>query len=168
MPNSWKESSLSLWWVALACIALDQLTKHWVAGVFELHESLAVMPMFNLTYVHNTGAAFSFLSQAGGWQRWFFTGIAVVVSAVLLRWMRQTPKQNRWLGWGLALVLGGALGNVIDRLTLGYVIDFLDFYIGAKHWPAFNIADSAICVGAVMLVIDGLFSSRAKAVDARD
>jgi signal peptidase II len=119
-----------------------------------------VIPFFNLTLLHNTGAAFSFLSEAGGWQRWFFALVALIISAVILLWLKRLPRDKVWLAVALALVLGGALGNVWDRITLGYVIDFLDIYYQGWHWPAFNIADSAISVGAAMLIIDSLRGER--------
>jgi len=132
-----------------------------VASRFELYEAVNVLPFFDLHYVHNTGAAFSFLDSAGGWQRWLFTGIAVVISGLIVYWLRRTPKSERWMSVALALVLGGAVGNLIDRAWLGYVIDFIDIYfdvfrfvLGSNHFPAFNIADSAICVGAGMLIVD--------------
>jgi signal peptidase II len=149
----------ALKWLSLSVlvIALDQITKIVATNALVLHEPVAVLPLFNLTLAHNTGAAFSFLSDAGGWQRWFFTGTALVVSAVIVAWIARLKSGQRWLAVALALILGGALGNVWDRITLGYVIDFLDFYYGDWHWPAFNVADSAITVGAVMLAVDALF-----------
>ena len=144
-------------WISLVVIVLDQITKVWASASLELYESIAVMPFFNITLAHNTGAAFSFLAQAGGWQRWFFTGIAVVVSVVIIVWMKRLPSGERMQAVALALVLGGALGNVIDRVIYGYVVDFLDVYYQQMHWPAFNIADSAITVGAVLLIWHSLF-----------
>ena len=154
--------SLKWLWLSVVVIALDQLTKIVAAASLDLHESVVVMPLFNFTLAHNTGAAFSFLSDAGGWQRWFFTVIAVVVSVAIIMWMKRLDDKQRWLAIALALILGGALGNVWDRITLGYVIDFIDWYYGDWHWPAFNIADSAITIGAVMLAIDALFLERAR------
>jgi len=121
-----------------------------------LYETVAVMPFFNLTMAHNTGAAFSFLAQAGGWQRWFFAVIAFVVSAVLFIWLKRLKSTAKLEAISISLILGGAVGNLIDRVLLGYVVDFLDFYnyFGSYHFPAFNIADSAICVGAALLIID--------------
>jgi signal peptidase II len=137
-------------WVSLLVLVLDQASKALASATLVLHQPVPVFSSFNLTLMHNRGAAFSFLSQAGGWQRWLFLGVALAVTAGIL-W---------WLGIALALVLGGAVGNVWDRVVLGYVVDFLDFYYGTRHWPAFNVADSAISVGAVMLVIDGLRGQR--------
>ncbi len=145
-------------WVSVLVIVLDQLTKLWASHALDYAAPVAVLPYFNLTLMHNTGAAFSFLSEAGGWQRWFFALVALFVSAVILVWLKRLPSGKVWLSVALALVLGGALGNVWDRITLGYVIDFIDLYYQARHWPAFNLADSAISVGAVMLIIDSFRS----------
>lgn len=142
------------WWLTLVCLLVDQITKHWVAGSFDLYESINVLPFFNLTYVHNPGAAFSFLADQGGWQRWFFTAIATVASIIFIVWMCKTPKQQTLLGLALALMLSGALGNLIDRALFGYVIDFLDFHWAGYHFPAFNIADSMIFIGAALMILD--------------
>ena len=147
-------------WVSVLVIALDQLTKGLATAKLNYAEPVAIMPFFNLTLVHNTGAAFSFLAQAGGWQRWFFAAIALVVSVVILFWLSRLSPKRLWEAVGLVLILGGAIGNVWDRILLGYVVDFLDFYYGNWHWPAFNVADSAIFVGAAILIIDGLRSYR--------
>jgi signal peptidase II len=130
------------------------LSKWIVSAQLDLYDSIAVIPSFNLVLAHNYGAAFSFLAGAGGWQRWFFTGLAIIVAVVLTVWMSRLKSEAKWEAISLALILGGAVGNVIDRVLHGYVIDFIDVYYGSYHWPAFNIADSAICVGAVMLIID--------------
>jgi len=135
-------------------MVLDQLTKWYMASWLSLYETVAVMPYFNLTMAHNHGAAFSFLADEGGWQRWFFTGLALIISAVLVVWLAKLKPTAKLEALSLSLILGGAIGNVIDRIVHGYVIDFLDVYIGTSHWPAFNIADSAICIGAVLLIID--------------
>jgi len=111
-----------------------------------------VLPGFNLTLVFNRGAAFSFLAGAAGWQRWFFTGLALIASVVILVLLRRTSPADRLTAGGLALILGGAVGNLVDRLRWGHVVDFVDLYLGSAHWPAFNIADSAICIGAGLLV----------------
>ena len=149
-----EDTAIKWLWLSGLVIVLDQITKALAVRGLELYESVAILPSFNLTLMHNTGAAFSLLGQAGGWQRWFFVAIAMVMSVVLAIWMRRTPGQRRWLGIGLALVLGGAIGNLWDRLELGYVIDFIDVYYAHWHWPAFNIADSAISVGVVVLLFD--------------
>lgn len=140
-------------WLSFVVLVLDLYTKHLASSHLEYAIPEPVFPHFNLTLLHNTGAAFSFLAAAGGWQRWFFIGLAAVVSIALVRWV-YTLKNDRWLAVALCLVLGGALGNLYDRIFLGYVVDFLHFYWGDYHFPAFNIADCAISVGAAMMVID--------------
>lgn len=144
-------------WVTALVVILDYLTKQWASSSFEYGQSLEVLPIFDLTLLHNTGAAFSFLADAGGWQRWFFTFIAFSVSAVLLVWMSRLSPKQRWLNVALALILGGALGNLYDRLAYGYVVDFLHFHWQQHYFPAFNIADSAITLGAIMLIIDAFW-----------
>ncbi len=128
-----------------------------------LYESIAVMPYFNLTYVHNTGAAFSFLSEAGGWQRWFFAAMAFIISGVLSVWLYRLKKHETLLAIALALVLGGAIGNLIDRLAYGYVIDFLDVYYQSWHWPAFNVADMAISLGVFLMLLESFGVGRGSA-----
>lgn len=139
-------------WVAAAVILLDQLTKLWVLNAFVPGESVEVTSFFNLVLVFNRGAAFSFLADHAGWQRWFFTAIALSISVWIIGQLRLL-RLGTWFGLGLALILGGALGNLIDRLWLGMVVDFIDLHLGGWHWPAFNIADSAVCVGAVLYVL---------------
>lgn len=146
-------------WLSAVVIAIDQVTKALASDLLRLYDAVHVLPGFNLTLMHNTGAAFSFLSDESGWQRWFFAAIAVGVSAMLVLWLRRLPSGQRWLPVAIALVIGGAIGNVWDRLVLGYVVDFIDLYAGRWHWPAFNIADSAITVGAVMLLLDAFRQS---------
>ena len=143
-------------WLSAAVIGLDQLSKVMASRMLDLHQPVPVMPFLNLTLTHNTGAAFSFLSDAGGWQRWFFTGLTIVVAIIIVVWLTRLKAGLRWLAAALSLVLGGALGNLWDRLVIGAVVDFIDVYYGTWHWPAFNVADSAICVGAVMLVVSTL------------
>ena len=142
--------------ISAAIIGLDQVTKWLMVSWLALYETVAIMPYFNLTMAHNHGAAFSFLAQAGGWQRWFFTVLALVISTVLVVWLTKLKPEAKLEAISLSLVIGGAIGNVIDRIYYGYVIDFLDIYIGSSHWPAFNVADSAICIGAVLLIIDSI------------
>lgn len=142
-------------------LILDQLSKYYIVDSFALYESLPVLPGLNITYVQNTGAAFSFLSDAGGWQRWFFIALSGGVSIGLVIWIYTLPVTWRWLAVALALVLGGALGNLLDRIMFGYVIDFIDVYYQKWHWPAFNVADSAISIGVVMLIIDTFWFDRA-------
>ena len=143
-------------WLGLSLLAvvLDQVSKLAVSGSMQLYQSIKIMPYFNLTYVHNTGAAFSFLSDAGGWQRWFFAGLAVIISTVMVVWLSRLKSHETLLAVALSLVLGGAIGNLIDRLAYGYVIDFLDVYYQSRHWPAFNIADSAITLGVVLMLAE--------------
>ncbi|MCX7086037.1 MAG: signal peptidase II [Methylococcales bacterium] len=143
-------------WLALSLLAvvLDQASKWAVDSSMQLYQSIPLVPYFNLTYVRNTGAAFSFLSEAGGWQRWFFAGLAVVISIVITVWLARLKQHETWLAVALSLVLGGAIGNLIDRLAYGYVIDFLDVYYQTWHWPAFNIADSAITLGVVLMLLE--------------
>lgn len=154
MPDIFTKTGLRFLWISLITLILDQWSKHAVLGTMDLYQSVQVLPFFNLTYVHNYGAAFSFLHSAGGWQRWFFTVIAIVVSVLILWWLRQTPRHQVRLPVAFSFILGGAIGNAYDRLAHGYVIDFLDFYVGQWHWPAFNIADCAIFIGAALLIID--------------
>ena len=141
-------------WLAALVIVLDQVTKQVAANMLEMYQPVAVMPMFNWTLMHNTGAAFSFLSDQPGWQRWFFTTIALVVSIVLISWTSKLKTEEKWQAIAFALIMGGAIGNVIDRVIHGYVIDFIDVYYQDWHWPAFNIADSAIFVGVAILIIE--------------
>ncbi|MGZ5053718.1 MAG: signal peptidase II [Methylobacter sp.] len=141
-------------WLSLLAIILDQASKLAIAGSMRLYESTDIMPFFKLTYVHNTGAAFSFLSEAGGWQRWFFAGLALVISVAIAVWLTRLKKHETLLAVALALILGGAVGNLIDRLAYGYVIDFLDVYYETWHWPAFNIADSAITIGVMLMLAE--------------
>ena len=153
-------SGVWLWLgVALITLLLDQLTKIAVVGAFQLGEALPITSFFNLVRVHNPGAAFSFLADAGGWQRWFFTGLGVVAAGVMVYLLRMHAGQTLFC-LALSLLLGGAVGNVIDRLLYSHVIDFLDFYYGTWHSPAFNVADSAITVGAGLLILDELLRVR--------
>lgn len=139
-------------WLSLIVILLDQLTKAMATAKLEMFQPVEILPLFNFTLMHNTGAAFSFLSSAGGWQRWFFTALAIGVSIFIVFWLKRLQKHETVQATALSLVLGGALGNVIDRVRFGYVVDFIDVYWDDAHWPAFNIADSAISIGAVLLV----------------
>ena len=149
-------------WLSLLVFVLDQASKLWVVSNFELYESIQLFPSLNFTYVHNLGAAFSFLSSAGGWQRWFFVGVALIATTVLLIWLRKLKPTERWMAVTISLVLGGAIGNLYDRISYGYVIDFIDVYYKTHHWPVFNIADSAISVGVVMMLIDAFKGESSK------
>lgn len=139
--------------LALGLLVLDQLTKWWVLSVFQPYEIQPVLPVFNLTLVFNEGAAFSFLSDAGGWQRWFFIGLTSVISLGLLVWLMRLKPSERLTGLALAMILGGALGNLVDRIRMGKVTDFLDFHWQGWHWPAFNLADSVITLGVVLMLL---------------
>ncbi len=143
-------------WLSLLALVLDQGSKLLVDSAMQLYQSIPVIPYFSLTYVRNTGAAFSFLSEAGGWQRWFFAGLALVMSVVIAVWLSRLKQHETLLAVALSLVLGGAVGNLIDRLAYGYVIDFLDVYVDNWHWPAFNIADSAITLGVILMLLESL------------
>ena len=164
---SHKTTSMTVWLgLALVILLADQFTKVLIVGNFQLGDNQTVSSFFNLVRVHNSGAAFSFLSSASGWQRWFFTGIGVFAAGFIIYLLRSHPNQ-RLFCFALALVLGGAIGNVIDRLLYGHVIDFLDFHwdwlsplFYEGHFPAFNIADSAISVGTVALIVDELIRVR--------
>lgn len=150
-----------LQWLGLAFVILlaDQFTKVLILGYYRLGDSTYVTSFFNVVRVHNSGAAFSFLAGAGGWQRWFFTVVGFVAAAVILWLLRSHPGQ-RLFSFALACILGGAIGNVLDRLIHGYVVDFLDFHWALWHFPAFNVADSAITLGAVCLILDELLRVR--------
>lgn len=154
-------------WLSLLALVLDQWSKIAIDSSMELYQSISISPFFNLTYVHNTGAAFSFLSEAGGWQRWFFAGMAFIISIVLTVWLYKLKKHETLMAVALALVLGGAVGNLIDRLAYGYVIDFLDVYYNNWHWPAFNIADSAISLGVFLMILES-FGVGVKSAEADD
>ena len=150
-----------LQWLGLATILLiaDQFTKVLIVGYYQLGDSTLVTSFFNVVRVHNTGAAFSFLAGASGWQRWFFTAIGLI-AAVAIVWMLKSHAGQKLFAFALACILGGAIGNVIDRVLYGYVVDFLDFHWYGWHFPAFNIADSAITVGAACLILDELLRVR--------
>jgi signal peptidase II len=144
-----------LWFLlSFLVIAVDQVSKYYATERLIAYQFDPVMPMLNFTLAYNTGAAFSFLSGTGAWHVWFFMGFSVLVSLGLVVWMVRLPKQERMQLCALSLILGGAIGNLIDRFKLGYVIDFIDVYYKNHHWPIFNLADSAITVGTVLLVID--------------
>jgi signal peptidase II len=149
-------------WVSVLALSLDQASKIAVNGSMRLYESIAIMPFFNLTYTHNTGAAFSFLAQAGGWQRWLFAGLALIISIAIGIWIARLKQQEVLLAIALSLVLGGAVGNLIDRVIYGYVIDFFDFYYQSWHFAVFNIADSAICVGVFLMLLESFGIGRPK------
>lgn len=143
-------------WFLLSIVVLlaDQLSKYWAVTHLIPYQPMAVIPMFNFTLAYNSGAAFSFLSGTGGWHRWFFTGFSVLMSLLLIIWLVRLPAKDKLQSCAVSLLLGGAIGNLYDRAALGYVTDFIDIYYQNHHWPVFNIADSAICLGAFLLLVD--------------
>ncbi len=153
-----KTTGLRWIWLAVLVLVLDQVTKIAIWQNFELYERLNILPFFNLVYAQNTGAAFSFLADAGGWQKIFFSAIAVFASGLLSYWLYKTPADRKILPIGYSLILGGAIGNLIDRLAYGYVVDFLDFFWGNAHFAAFNVADSGIVVGAGFVILDAFIN----------
>lgn len=157
--RNWHWANLKWLLLSLLVIVLDLWTKHLVESSFRYGEFREVLPFFNLTLAYNPGAAFSFLADAGGWQRWFFVGVGVFATVLILGWLL-TLRDNRVLAGGLSLILGGALGNLHDRLLHGHVVDFLDFHWAGNHFPAFNIADSAITLGAILLILDMILEHR--------
>ncbi|MDP3823537.1 MAG: signal peptidase II [Burkholderiales bacterium] len=157
-----KKSGASLWpWLGIAALIIlaDQFTKTLIVGAFQLGDSHTVTSFFNIVRAHNTGAAFSFLAGAGGWQRWFFIGLGIA-AAIFIVWMLRSHGGQRLFSWALALILGGALGNVIDRFIHGYVVDFLQFHYAGWAFPSFNIADTAISIGASCLILDEILRVR--------
>ena len=145
-------------WLSVLVIALDQITKQVAENLLSLRDPVTIFPWFDWYLTYNTGAAFSFLAGAGGWQRWFFTIVAIIISGVILNWLRNLRNDDRITAVSLCLILGGAIGNVIDRVLFGHVIDFIQVWLGSYPWPAFNIADSAIVAGAVILVVSSFFT----------
>ncbi|MES9943009.1 MAG: signal peptidase II [Candidatus Thiodiazotropha sp. 6PLUC2] len=150
-------------WLSVLVIVLDQATKQIAERMLTLYESVYVMPVFDLTLLYNKGAAFSFLSEQGGWQRWFFTILAIIVTTVLTLWLWRLKQQEKWVAVSLSLIIGGAVGNVIDRILFGHVIDFLHFHYQEHYWPAFNIADSAITLGVAVMMYDALVLAKKRA-----
>ncbi|MFT5259519.1 MAG: signal peptidase II [Saprospiraceae bacterium] len=140
--------------LAFVIVLIDQLTKQWVFNSMPLHSANLVTSFFDIVHARNYGAAFGFLNDGAGWQTWFFGAVALIASIVIIRWLSQIAGVQRQLSFALALVLGGALGNLIDRIWLGFVVDFLSFHYNGLAFPAFNVADSAICIGAFLLVLD--------------
>jgi len=155
-------------WLALTVIVifLDWYTKALATDLLDLYRPVEVFPWLNMTLAHNYGAAFSFLSDAGGWQRWFFIILASGVSLFLLLWLLRVPRREWVTALGLALILGGAIGNLVDRIQLGYVVDFIDVYYKNWHYPAFNVADSAITCGVILFLVDALLLSRRRPVQS--
>lgn len=156
-PRDWRVVGLV---TSVLIVILDQLSKYLVAQGLQFGQEQVLLPFLNIMLQHNRGAAFGFLGNAGGWPTLLFVGIAVIVSGVLLVWLWRLPAGERWVALAISFILGGAVGNLIDRLRLGYVIDFVDFYIKNWHFATFNLADSAISVGAALLLLNLLFGSR--------
>lgn len=152
------KSGLAFLWLSLVAFATDLLTKYLVVQKFELYESINVIPMFNLTYVRNYGAAFSFLADHAGWQKYFFILLAIGISAMLIYFLRTNPASKKLQNSAYALIIGGALANMADRAYNGFVVDFFDFYWQDWHYPVFNVADIAICVGVGLLLLDSFKS----------
>jgi len=156
-----KASGIRWLWISLLVIVADQLSKLWIERTLELGEGFAVLPVLDIVRAHNPGAAFSFLATEGGWQRWVFTVVAVVISAMLVAWLRKLAlATHALLAGGLTLIVGGAIGNVIDRFEHGYVVDFLSAHWGSSYFPAFNVADAAISIGAGCVIIDAMLEAR--------
>ena len=155
MPNTQQSRSALIWlWLALAVFVLDIATKQLAEMMLTYGRPVYLLPVLDFTLLYNRGAAFSFLADESGWQRWFFTAVSLGVSAMLIVWLKRLPRAQVWMPVALALILGGALGNLFDRLVYGHVIDFISVHWGRSYFPAFNIADSAITVGAVMMALD--------------
>jgi signal peptidase II len=154
------QGSLSYVWLSVLVVALDQLCKAVINHSLQLFQSVQVLPVLDITRVYNRGAAFSFLGRASGWQRWLFSALAVIVSAGVVLWLRRVDRRARLLASGLALILGGAVGNLVDRLRLGHVVDFVAAHWGPHYFPAFNVADSAITIGACLLLLDAWLEPR--------
>ena len=152
------DTGLRWLWLTVLLLVIDQVTKQWVVGTFDLYESVSVLPIFSITYVQNPGAAFSFLADQGGWQRWFFTAIAATACIIFIVWLSKTSKQQAMLSIAFALMLSGAMGNLIDRVLFGYVIDFIDFHWASYRFPAFNVADSMIFIGAGLMLLDSFIN----------
>jgi len=147
-------------WLSALVVVLDQASKQVIMASMSLYDSMPVVPFLRMTYVHNTGAAFSFLSDAGGWQRWLFARLAIFIGSIIGVWLGRLERRQKLLAVSLALILGGAVGNLIDRLVYGFVIDFIDVYYRSWHWPAFNIADTAISIGVALMLLDSLLDGR--------
>lgn len=156
MTNKILQSGLRWLWLTVVMIALDHYTKVQAETHLIAYDPNPIMPFFNLTLAYNKGAAFSFLSAASGWQTWLFGILAITISGILMIWLKKISYKQWWVSIALTLIIGGALGNLWDRMNYGHVIDFIDLYVSQWHWPIFNIADAGICVGAFMLIADAL------------
>ncbi|CAK0750369.1 lipoprotein signal peptidase [Gammaproteobacteria bacterium] len=149
--------SLRWLWVSVVIVLIDQATKFAITAKMTLHQIIEILPVLNITLTYNPGAAFSFLADASGWQRWFFSGLTIIVSGVLVSWLHRLQSEDRLQAIGLVMVLGGALGNLWDRLWLGHVVDFIQVHWQNAYFPAFNIADSAITLGAACIILNTMF-----------
>jgi signal peptidase II len=147
-------------WISLWVVVMDQGTKQIAELQLTPHQAVNLFPYFDWYLTYNTGAAFSLLADAGGWQRWLFTAIAIIISIVIVQWLRNLPGEDRLTALSLSLILGGAIGNLIDRILLGHVIDYIQVWLGSYPFPAFNLADAAISVGAALLILSSLFGAR--------
>ena len=146
------DTQLKQLWISLLVIGLDQITKLIAANQLPLHQPVAVLPYFDWYLTYNTGAAFSFLADAGGWQRWFFTLTSIIISGIIILWIRKLQPHEHLTGISLCLILGGGVGNLIDRIYLGHVIDYIQIWLGTYRWPTFNVADAAISIGAILII----------------
>jgi len=155
-----KKTCLPWLWLSIVIIILDQLSKYWVSHHLTLYKPVSLLPFLNVMLAYNPGAAYNFLAKAGGWQIYFFAAISLILAIVFIIWLRQLPRNMYWQALGISLIIGGAIGNFIDRVRLTYVIDFIDFHIKDWHFAIFNIADSAITVGAIFLLCSLLFSKK--------
>lgn len=162
-----RDSQLKWLWLSLLIIVLDQITKLVAENLLPFHQPVNVMPYFDWYLTYNTGAAFSFLADAGGWQRWFFTITSIVISTVIIVWVKKLESDDHLTAISLCLILGGAIGNLIDRIYLGYVIDYIQVWLGTYPWPAFNIADAAIFIGAAVLIVSSFVSPQNAASSER-
>lgn len=163
MKNSICSTGLCWLWLTVVVLTVDLGSKQLILNNFQLYESMPLMPHFNLVYAQNPGAAFSFLADKGGWQRWFFAIVAIVMCVILIVMMYRQSVSKKFSNIAYAVVIGGALGNLCDRLVHGFVVDFIDFYVGDWHWPTFNLADVVICIGAVLIILDSFINSDQKA-----
>ncbi|WP_029684582.1 signal peptidase II [Tatumella saanichensis] len=159
MSKSLTSTGLRWLWVTLLVMVIDFASKQWIMANMQLHETRALMPFLNLFYAHNYGAAFSFLADKGGWQRWFFAGIAIAIAIALVVLMYRNRASQRLTNIAYAMIIGGALGNLLDRFWHGFVVDFIDFYVGDWHFATFNIADCGICIGAALVILEGFIPS---------
>lgn len=166
MPPKFNLKNLHWLWLGLVILVLDQWSKTYFENLLDLGQSIDLLPVFSWTLAYNTGAAFSFLHDAGGWQRWFFIALALGVCSAMTVWLTRLPANAKVLMAGIGLLVGGALGNVYDRFVLGYVIDFIHVHYQTWHFPAFNVADCGITIGAALLIVDSLFLESKRQVNA--